>query len=126
MPSAPCSWRGPLDSSPAWWWWGGGRLGGCGGVGVVARGGDGGDCGGGDGGSSAQLLPQSCPPVGEPDLNPCLTHPCLLSQVLPGVNIWVLGSLEGLLQQLKLVVVEGGPGPPGLPLDLQARLGVDV
>ena len=73
-------------------------------------------------GAWLDLLPQSCSSVAEPDLDPGLAHPGLLSQVLPGVHIRILSSLESLLQHLQLVIAEGCPRSPGLPLDHQPRL----
>ena len=50
----------------------------------------------------------------------------LLGNLLPGVDVGVLGLLEVLLQHLQLVAGEGGPRPPHLPLQGEARLSLHV
>ena len=50
----------------------------------------------------------------------------LLGHLLPRVDVRVLGLLEVLLQHLQLVAGEGGPRPPHLPLQGEARLGLHV
>ena len=59
-------------------------------------------------------------------LNPGFAELCPLCQLFPGVDVWVLRPLEGPLQLLDLVGVEGGPTPPLLPLQRNPRLGVNV
>ena len=82
--------------------------------------------GGGCSGSAGDLFTEAGSPVGEPDLDPGLRHPGLLADLLPGVDVGVLGPLEVLLQQLELGVGEGGPGLPVLPLDGETGLSVHV
>ena len=59
-------------------------------------------------------------------LNSGLAELCPLAELLPGVDVRVLGPLEGLLQLVQLVGGERGPGPSLLPLqgDPGLRLGV--
>ena len=49
-----------------------------------------------------------------------------LAQLLPGVDVRVLGPLEGLLQLVQLVGGEGGAGPSLLPLQGDPGLGLSV
>ena len=55
-------------------------------------------------------------PQTETDLYPGLTELGPLAELLPGVDVRVLGPLEGLLQLVQLVGGERGPGPSLLPL----------
>ena len=59
-------------------------------------------------------------------LYPGFTELCPLRQLLSGVDVRVLGPLEGLLQLVQLVGREGGPRPPLFPLQLDPRLGLEV
>ena len=55
----------------------------------------------------------------------CLTELGPLAELLPGVDVRVLGPLEGLLQLVQLVSCECCPGPPLLALsgDFHSREG---
>ena len=65
-------------------------------------------------------------PQTETDLYPGLTELGPLAELLPGVDVRVLGPLEGLLQLVQLVGREGGAGPPLLPLQRDPGLGLGV
>ena len=60
------------------------------------------------------------------DLYPGLAQLGALAQLLPGVDVRVLGPLEGLLQLVQLVGGEGGAGPSLLPLQGDPGLGLGV
>ena len=60
------------------------------------------------------------------DLYPGLTQLGPLAELLPGVDVRVLGPLEGLLQLVQLVGGEGGAGPSLLPLQGDPGLGLGV
>ena len=62
----------------------------------------------------------------ETDLYPGLTELGPLAELLPGVDVRVLGPLEGLLQLVQLVGGERGPGPSLLPLQRDPGLGLGV
>ena len=49
-----------------------------------------------------------------------------LAELLPGVDVRVLGPLECLLQLVQLVGGEGGAGPPLLPLERDPGLRLSV
>ena len=49
-----------------------------------------------------------------------------LAELLPGVDVRVLGPLEGLLQLVQLVGGEGGAGAALLPLQGDPRLSLHV
>ena len=49
-----------------------------------------------------------------------------MGQLLSGVDVRVLGLLEVPLQHLELLGREGGPGPPLLPFQGQARFGLAI
>ena len=59
-------------------------------------------------------------------LYPCLAELCPLRQFLPGVDVRVLGPLEGLLQLVQLIGREGRPRPTLLPLQRDPGLGLEV
>ena len=60
------------------------------------------------------------------DLYPGLTQLGPLAELLPGVDVRVLGPLEGLLQLVQLVGGECGPGPSLLPLQGDPGLGLGI
>ena len=60
------------------------------------------------------------------DLYPGLTQLGPLAELLPGVDVRVLGPLEGLLQLVQLVGGEGGAGPSLLPLQGDPGLGLGI
>ena len=60
------------------------------------------------------------------DLYPGLAELCPLAELLPGVDVGVLGPLEGLLELVELVGGEGGTGAALLPLEGDARLRLHV
>ena len=60
------------------------------------------------------------------DLYPGLAQLGPLAELLPGVDVRVLGPLEGLLQLVQLVGGEGRPGPSLLPLQWDPGLGLGV
>ena len=61
-----------------------------------------------------------------PHLYPGFTQLGPLAQLLPCVDVRVLGPLEGLLQLVQLVGGEGGAGPSLLPLQGDPGLGLGV
>lgn len=59
-------------------------------------------------------------------LHPGLGELGPLRQLLPGVDVWVVGPLEGPLQLLQLLSCEGGPTAPLFPLQRQIRLRLHI
>ena len=60
------------------------------------------------------------------DLYPGLTQLGSLTQLLPGVDVWILSPLKCFLQLIKLISGEGGSGSPLFPLQRYPRLSLGI
>jgi len=74
----------------------------------------------------AGLFAPSGSSVAEPHLHPGLGQSGPLRQLLPGVDVGVLGPLEGPLQRLQLLGGEGGAAAARFAFQLDARLALGV
>lgn len=62
------------------------------------------------------------PAIAEPDLDPRLLQAGPLGELLPGVNVRILGALEGLLQLLQLLNCKRRSATALLPFQGYSRL----
>lgn len=71
---------------------------------------------------ATRVLPKTSPSVREPHLDARLCQARGLGELLPGVDVWVLGPGEGSLQGLQLLGGEGGARASLFALEGNARL----